>query len=78
MMASKQFNEIQKIKKQMEDKKKIIQKHQSEYDALNQRLVSEEHKYMMELLDTHNMSLEDVTDLVIQFAPSQSETEEMA
>ncbi len=59
-MTSKEFQEIEKLKKQMQDKELKIQKEQADLELLKEKLVKKEHQYMMNLLETNGMNLNDV------------------
>lgn len=63
-MTSKEFQEIEKLKKQMQDKELKIQKEQADLEVLKEKLVKKEHQYMMNLLETNGMNLTDVITML--------------
>lgn len=63
-MTSKEFQEIEKLKKQMQDKELKIQKEQADLEVLKEKLVKKEHQYMMNLLETNGMNLIDVITML--------------
>ena len=61
---TKEFQEIEKLKKQIQDKELKIQKEQAELEVLKEKLVKKEHQYMMNLLETNGMNLTDVITML--------------
>ncbi len=61
---TKEFQEIEKLKKQIQDKEAKIQKEQADLELLNEKLVKKEHQYMMNLLETNGMNLTDVITML--------------
>lgn len=63
-MTSKEFQDIEKLKKQIQDKEVKIQKEQADLELLKEKLVKKEHQYMMNLLETNGMNLTDVITML--------------
>ncbi len=63
-MSLKEFQDIEKLKKQIQDKEVKIQKEQADLELLKEKLVKKEHQYMMNLLETNGMNLTDVITML--------------
>ncbi len=61
---TKEFQDIEKLKKQIQDKEVKIQKEQADLELLKEKLVKKEHQYMMNLLETNGMNLTDVITML--------------